>query len=140
MRVHVLLDGRDVSEKSALGYVDALEELLETTRRADRDYRIASGGGRMQVSMDRYEADWRIVERGYNAHVHGDARCFRSAREAIETFYHEDGRRTDQNHRPQRSKEAAERQEPRHASAYRTPDRGHLLEASSSSVRSNRLA
>jgi 2,3-bisphosphoglycerate-independent phosphoglycerate mutase len=97
VRVHILLDGRDVPEKSALGYVDALEELLESTQRSDRDYRIASGGGRMVVTMDRYEADWRIVERGYNAHVHGDARAFRSAREAIETFYREDPRRTDQN-------------------------------------------
>jgi 2,3-bisphosphoglycerate-independent phosphoglycerate mutase len=34
VRVHVLLDGRDVPERSALGYVDALEELLETLRRA----------------------------------------------------------------------------------------------------------
>jgi len=74
VRVHVLLDGRDVPEKSALGYVDALEELLETLRSRGRDYRVASGGGRMVVTMDRYEADWRIVERGWNAHVHGDAR------------------------------------------------------------------
>ncbi len=40
----------------------------------------------MVTTMDRYEADWRIVERGWNAHVHGQARAFRSAREAIETF------------------------------------------------------
>jgi 2,3-bisphosphoglycerate-independent phosphoglycerate mutase len=97
VRIHVLLDGRDVPEKSALGYVDALEELLETLRRRGRDYRVASGGGRMQVTMDRYEADWRIVERGWKTHVHGDAKPFRSAREAIETFYREDPRRTDQN-------------------------------------------
>jgi 2,3-bisphosphoglycerate-independent phosphoglycerate mutase len=97
VRVHALLDGRDVPERSALGYVNALEELLEKTSGEERDYRIASGGGRMLVSMDRYQADWRIVERGWNAHVHGDARPFRSAREAIETFYREDARRTDQN-------------------------------------------
>ena len=77
VRVHVLLDGRDVPERSALGYVDALEELLETLRRrGDRDYRIASGGGRMLVTMDRYQADWRIVERGWNTHVRGEARAF----------------------------------------------------------------
>ena len=98
VRVHVLLDGRDVPERSALGYVDALEELLATLRRrGDRDYRIASGGGRMLVTMDRYEADWRIVERGWNTHVRGDARAFRSAREAIETLYREDPR----GHRPE---------------------------------------
>jgi 2,3-bisphosphoglycerate-independent phosphoglycerate mutase len=97
VRVHILLDGRDVPERSALGYVDALEELLETLRRRGRrDYRIASGGGRMLVTMDRYEADWRIVERGWNAHVRGDARAFRSAREAIETLYREDPSVNDQ--------------------------------------------
>ena len=85
LRVHALLDGRDVPERSALGYIDALEELLETLRRKGRDYRVASGGGRMLVTMDRYEADWRIVERGWKAHVQGDARAFRSAREAVLT-------------------------------------------------------
>jgi 2,3-bisphosphoglycerate-independent phosphoglycerate mutase len=97
VRVHVLLDGRDVPERSAPGYVDALEELLETLRRrGDRDYRIASGGGRMLVTMDRYQADWRIVERGWNTHVRGDARAFRSAREAIDTLYREDPSVNDQ--------------------------------------------
>lgn len=87
VRIHVLLDGRDVPAQSALGYIDALEELLETiSTKTDRDYRIASGGGRMNVTMDRYEADWRIVETGWNAHVHGEARRFRSARQAVETF------------------------------------------------------
>jgi 2,3-bisphosphoglycerate-independent phosphoglycerate mutase len=90
VRIHVLLDGRDVPARSALGYVDAVEELLQKLRSAGRDYRIASGGGRMLVTMDRYQADWRIVERGWRAHVHGDARPFKSAREAIEKFYKED--------------------------------------------------
>jgi 2,3-bisphosphoglycerate-independent phosphoglycerate mutase len=36
--------------------------------------------------MDRYNADWRIVERGWQAHVLGSARSFASAREAIESF------------------------------------------------------
>jgi 2,3-bisphosphoglycerate-independent phosphoglycerate mutase len=97
-RVHALLDGRDVPETSALGYVDALEELLETISRGDRrDYRIASGGGRMRVTMDRYGADWSSVERGWRAHVFGDARPFRSAREAIEAFRAESPGIGDQN-------------------------------------------
>jgi 2,3-bisphosphoglycerate-independent phosphoglycerate mutase len=96
VRVHVLLDGRDVPERSSLGYLDALEELLEKLRSEGRDYRIASGGGRMLVTMDRYEADWRVVERGWKTHVRGDARPFRSAREAIETLYREDARVNDQ--------------------------------------------
>jgi 2,3-bisphosphoglycerate-independent phosphoglycerate mutase len=87
VRVHVLLDGRDVAETSALDYVDALEELLEQlSGQHDRDYRIASGGGRMKITMDRYEAEWRMVELGWKAHVRGEARPFRSTREAIETL------------------------------------------------------
>lgn len=87
VRVHVLLDGRDVPATSALIYVDALErELAQINARADRDYRIASGGGRMKLTMDRYNADWAMVERGYNTHVHGLGRIFPSARTAIETF------------------------------------------------------
>ena len=86
VRVHVLLDGRDVSETSALGYVDALEELLETiSGKPARDYRIASGGGRMTTTMDRYEAEWDMVERGWKTHVHGEGRGFASCREAVET-------------------------------------------------------
>ncbi|MEZ4280701.1 MAG: 2,3-bisphosphoglycerate-independent phosphoglycerate mutase [Myxococcota bacterium] len=87
VRVHVLLDGRDVAETSALDYVDALEELLETiSAKPGRDYRIASGGGRMTTTMDRYGADWAMVERGWQTHVLGKARGFASCRAAIETF------------------------------------------------------
>jgi 2,3-bisphosphoglycerate-independent phosphoglycerate mutase len=96
VRLHVLLDGRDVPERSSSHYLDATEELLGRLRAKGRDYRIASGGGRMRVTMDRYQADWAIVERGWNAHVHGDARPFRSAREAIDTFYRENPDTNDQ--------------------------------------------
>ncbi|MHC4861036.1 MAG: 2,3-bisphosphoglycerate-independent phosphoglycerate mutase [Planctomycetota bacterium] len=97
VRVHPLLDGRDVGETSALEYVDALEETLAGIDAGpDRSYRIASGGGRMLVTMDRYEADWKIIERGWKAHVHGDARAFPSARAAIETYRAEDSGVTDQ--------------------------------------------
>ena len=85
--VHALLDGRDVPATSALTYVDRIEALLsELDQPGTRRAAIASGGGRMLVTMDRYEADWSIVERGYDAHVHGRARAFASAREAISTF------------------------------------------------------
>ena len=98
VRIHVLMDGRDVPETSGLDYVDALEELLETLNgKPDRDYRIASGGGRMHITMDRYEADWAMVERGWNTHVHGQGRGFRSARQAIETLRGESPGVSDQN-------------------------------------------
>ena len=87
----MLLDGRDVPETSALEYVDALESVLgEINAHRDRDYRIASGGGRMRITMDRYEADWGMVEAGWKAHVLGEARGFESARRAIETLRGED--------------------------------------------------
>ncbi len=75
LRVHVLTDGRDVSAHSALEFIYPLETKLEEMNckysNQKHDYRIASGGGRMQVTMDRYESDWKIVQRGWNAHVRG---------------------------------------------------------------------
>lgn len=84
--VHALLDGRDVPPTSALAYVDRLEAVLAELRAGGVDARIASGGGRMVVTMDRYEADWAMVERGWQLHVRGQGRRFPSARAAIETF------------------------------------------------------
>jgi len=96
VRVHPLLDGRDVGAKSALDYVVPLEEKLALLSTAGRDYRIASGGGRMITTMDRYEADWGIVEYGWKAHVLGEGRQFASASEAVQTYYDEDPEMTDQ--------------------------------------------
>ena len=97
VRVHPLLDGRDVPETSALTYFDQLEELLASINaEGGRDYRVASGGGRMLVTMDRYEANWAVVERGWRAHVLGEGRPFKSAREAIETYRAEDPELIDQ--------------------------------------------
>jgi 2,3-bisphosphoglycerate-independent phosphoglycerate mutase len=96
-RVHVLLDGRDVHETSAPIYVDRIETLLTALRDKGRDYRIASGGGRMTTTMDRYEADWSMVERGWKTHVLGEGRGFESARQAIETFRDEQPGIGDQN-------------------------------------------
>ncbi len=97
VRVHPLLDGRDVGERSALTYLDALEgRLAQLNGVAGRDYRIASGGGRMVTTMDRYGANWGVVERGWKAHVLGIGRHFASARQAVETYYREDPASTDQ--------------------------------------------
>lgn len=90
--VHILTDGRDVAEDSALIYVERLETLLSEVGSTDeRTYRIASGGGRMVITMDRYGADWEMVEKGWNTHVHGQGRSFASAHEAIETLREETG-------------------------------------------------
>jgi 2,3-bisphosphoglycerate-independent phosphoglycerate mutase len=91
------MDGRDVGEKTALDYIIPLQSRLEElTRRNGLDYAISSGGGRMKVTMDRYNADWNIVKRGWDAHVLGKGRYFKSAAEAVQTMYHENPEITDQ--------------------------------------------
>lgn len=97
VRLHPLLDGRDVGEKSALDYVVPLEDkLAQLSAGEGRDYRIASGGGRMVTTMDRYFANWGVVENGWKAHVLGEGRPFASASEAVRTYYAEDPNITDQ--------------------------------------------
>ncbi|MFH1412097.1 MAG: 2,3-bisphosphoglycerate-independent phosphoglycerate mutase, partial [Candidatus Omnitrophota bacterium] len=97
VRVHILLDGRDVPERSALTYIKMTEEVLRNiSSEKGYDYRIASGGGRMVTTMDRYEADWSIVKRGWDAHVLGKGRAFPSAEKAVQTYYDEDPGMTDQ--------------------------------------------
>ncbi len=89
VRVHILLDGRDVGETSALDYVLPFEEFIGGLASSDFDIAIASGGGRMQVTMDRYEANWGMVELGWKTHVLGEGRYFASAEEAITTYRNE---------------------------------------------------
>jgi 2,3-bisphosphoglycerate-independent phosphoglycerate mutase len=45
----------------------------------------------MQVTMDRYEANWGMVEKGWRTHVQGEGRMFPNALAAIETFRNETG-------------------------------------------------
>jgi len=110
--VHALLDGRDCEDGSSVKFVKETKAFLEQQSSDGVDARIASGGGRMQVTMDRYEvreggfgkrasqqpllhatqseqpiwlssaqqltpccsqSDWDIVERGWRAHVLGEA-------------------------------------------------------------------
>ena len=86
VRVHILLDGRDVGETSALEYVEPFEAFIASLRDDSFDIKIASGGGRMQITMDRYEANWAMVELGWKTHVLGEGRQFATAKEAIETY------------------------------------------------------
>ena len=89
IRVHILHDGRDVDPRSALSYIDRTEAVIAELNEAGGDVAIASGGGRMAITMDRYEADWPMVKRGYWCHTHGEGRPFPSARSAVETMYAE---------------------------------------------------
>ena len=86
VRIHILIDGRDVGETSALEYIDPFEAFLSDLRDASFDIKIASGGGRMKITMDRYEADWSMVERGWQTHVLGEGRQFASAAEAVKAY------------------------------------------------------
>ncbi len=85
-RIHILLDGRDVGEQSALEYILPFEDFLAGINAGGNDYRIASGGGRQFITMDRYGANWDMVRRGWECHVHGVGRAFPSAAEAVRTY------------------------------------------------------
>ncbi|CAN6239476.1 unnamed protein product [Urochloa humidicola] len=87
IRVHILTDGRDVLDGSSVGFVETLENDLVQLREKGIDAHIASGGGRMYVTMDRYENDWDVVKRGWDAQVLGEAPYkFKSALEAVKTL------------------------------------------------------
>ncbi len=83
VRIHALLDGRDVPETSALDYVVPFEAFLKDISTAGFDARIASGGGRQTITMDRYDANWPMVARGWRTHVLGEGPQFASATDAV---------------------------------------------------------
>jgi len=86
-RVHALIDGRDVPPTSAFEYIERVENYLaELNADGTVDYCVASGGGRMNITMDRYDADWTMIDRGWKAHVKAEGRTFSSMREAVETY------------------------------------------------------
>jgi 2,3-bisphosphoglycerate-independent phosphoglycerate mutase len=83
VRIHALLDGRDVPETSALEYLEPFEAFLKEVSVAGFDAQIASGGGRMNITMDRYDANWSMVDKGWHTHVLGEGEQFASASTAV---------------------------------------------------------
>jgi 2,3-bisphosphoglycerate-independent phosphoglycerate mutase len=83
VRIHALLDGRDVPETSALDYVVPFEAFLTELSTNGFDARIASGGGRQNITMDRYDANWSMVEKGWETHVLGQGPQFANATAAV---------------------------------------------------------
>lgn len=83
IRVHPLADGRDVEPVTYHLYLARLEALLGELRGAGVDAAVASGGGRMRITMDRYGANWEMVRRGWETHVLGRGRIFPSAQQAV---------------------------------------------------------
>ena len=92
--VHALIDGRDVGETSALEYTEPFEAWLADL---DPNYGVASGGGRMVITMDRYEADWAMVERGWQTHVLAEGQRFPSLSDAVKGLRAADPSVIDQN-------------------------------------------
>lgn len=91
--LHILLDGRDVGARSALSYIEQTERrITEINFKYSANFRIASGGGRMHITMDRYQADWSMVQRGYECHTHGVGPQFASATEAVTALYASSGK------------------------------------------------
>lgn len=94
VRLHILVDGRDVPPQSEPKYIRRIEQFVRNL--GEPDYRIASGGGRMEITADRYENDWGMVERGWRTHVLGEGRQFPDAETAVRTFREEDPEVQDQ--------------------------------------------
>ncbi|EHA8592451.1 putative 2,3-bisphosphoglycerate-independent phosphoglycerate mutase [Cocos nucifera] len=61
IRVLILTDGRDVLDGTSVGFVETLENDLSNLREKGIDAQIASGGGRMYDTMDRYEVFVKLV-------------------------------------------------------------------------------
>lgn len=89
VRVHALLDGRDVPPTSALEYVDDFEIFFNGLNDANFNVCFASGGGRMFITMDRYKADWPMVQRGWETHVLASGRQFPTVRDAVLSYREE---------------------------------------------------
>ncbi len=86
LRLHALLDGRDVGIQSAQNYILPMEKIFSEMNGNGFDYAFASGGGRERIVMDR-DHDWTKVGEGWDIMVHGRSeRRFHSMMEAIEHF------------------------------------------------------
>ena len=96
LALHALQDGRDVLAQSAQIYIKQVQDLMDEINDDSFHAQFASGGGRMLVTMDRYDADWGMVETGWNTHVLGEARQFESVMDAINTYRAEEEGLSDQ--------------------------------------------
>jgi len=97
LRIHALLDGRDVGIQTAQKFVCELEEDFAFINNHDGFfYAFASGGGREQVVMDR-DNNWPKVAEGWDLMVHGKGdRRFPSMLAAINHFRSEQADLVDQ--------------------------------------------
>lgn len=96
IRLHCLLDGRDVAPQSAHTYLHRLETFIKQLPQ-NLSVHIASCGGRMKITMDRYNADWPMVEKGWRTHVAGEGPTYASAMEGVKAARRKDPQVIDQN-------------------------------------------
>jgi len=82
--IHAILDGRDAPPRSALGYIDELENKLSRLGIG----KIVTIAGRW-YTMDRDER-WERIQLAYDAMVAGDGSKYESAHEAIEDAYNKE--------------------------------------------------
>lgn len=87
LRVHALLDGRDVGIQTAQKYIFELEEdFAFINSHKGFHYAFASGGGRETIIMDR-DNNWPKVAQGWDLMVHGKGKHrFPSMLAAVEHF------------------------------------------------------
>ncbi|MDQ6994601.1 MAG: 2,3-bisphosphoglycerate-independent phosphoglycerate mutase, partial [Mariprofundaceae bacterium] len=96
LRLHALLDGRDVGIQSAQDYVQQIEAVFAKIIAQGGDYALATAGGRESIIMDR-DQDWSKVKLGWDAMVHGQSEHqFSSAQTAIASFRQADSEMIDQ--------------------------------------------
>ncbi len=95
IRVHALLDGRDVSAQSAEIYLERVEKIFLEVRETC-DAQVASAGGRMKVTMDRYNANWEMVRLGWETHVGAKGPVFNSPLEGLDFYRKENPQIVDQ--------------------------------------------
>jgi len=96
LRLHALLDGRDVSIQSAQDYIAQIGTIFADLRQQGCDYCFASGGGREKVLMDR-DQDWSKVKPGWDAMVHGTSEHhFTDMQQAVDFFRSENNDLVDQ--------------------------------------------
>lgn len=85
IRLHAILDGRDTPPDSSIKYINEIEDFFKKINQQYKcDAAIATVGGRMLVFMDRYEADWKMVEKGWRLMVEGvEEECNRRYPDAL---------------------------------------------------------
>lgn len=75
--MHALTDGRDVEDGSSVHFISQLKADLEELEKkhSGLDAKIASGGGRMRVTMDRYEVSMLLDMAGLTCSCVLDCDC-----------------------------------------------------------------